>query len=80
MAEDGPGGRESSLPARLFAEITDSSALVGDGVAPRERFDTDDLWLKGLVNPGKVRAAPEKNLELMAAKDVLSPGSRIGAD
>ena len=63
-------------PSAVFGELTDSSPLLGDREALRDRFDQDGyLLLRELVDPQKVIAARERIMEYMAEKEALVPGT-----
>ena len=65
-------------PSPELGDLTDSSALVGDRAALRERFDRDGyLFLPGLIDPQKVVAARERILEYMAEQETLVPGKPV---
>ena len=65
-------------PSRELGDLTDSSALVGNRAALRERFYQDGyLFLPGLIDPPKVLAARERILEYMAQQETLVPGEPV---
>jgi hypothetical protein len=65
-------------PSSELGDLTDSSALVGNRAALRERFDLDGyLYLPGLIDSRKVVAARERILEYMAEHETLVPGAPV---
>ena len=62
-------------PSDEFGQLTDSSSLVGDPRALRERMERDGyLFLPGLIEPEKVLTARERILDYMAQNEALVPG------
>ncbi len=67
-----------AYPSEVFGELTDSSSLVGDPPALRERMDRDGyLFLPGLIEPEKVLTARERILDYMAQNEALVPGTPV---
>ncbi|TVQ23886.1 MAG: phytanoyl-CoA dioxygenase [Spirochaetaceae bacterium] len=65
-------------PSDRFGHLTDSSPLVGDRDALRERFDRDGyLYLPGFIDPQKVTDARERILDYMAEREALVPGQPV---
>lgn len=64
-------------PSDELGEMRDSSPLLGDPEALRERMREDGyLFLRGLIDRDKVLAARTEILRYMAEREGLEPGSR----
>lgn len=71
------GDRVWDYPGPMLAELTDSTELVGDGEALRQRYQRDGyLLLRGLIDRQRVLAARQAILLHMAEREGLEPGSR----
>lgn len=65
-------------PSAVFGDLTDSSPLLGDREALRQRFNQDGyLYLPGLIDPKKVTAARRRVLEYMADNETLVPDKPV---
>lgn len=72
------GDRDLELGGEHLVEMRDSSALLGDPTALRDRLQEDGyLLLRGFHEPDRVRAARRQVLEHMAGEGMLDPDAPI---
>jgi hypothetical protein len=69
-------GHQLDTSERSFGELRESSYLVGDPAALRERFAQDGyLFLRGFLPAGQVLAARRPIVEALARENLLEPGT-----
>ena len=68
--------KELEIADDAFGELRDSTAVLGDGIALRQRMTNDGyLFFRGVLNRAEVTQARQECVRRLQAAGLLEPGS-----